>query len=411
MSSSSPAETPSDRIHALDAIRAFALLLGVVHHATLSFVPDVPPGVVAPVQDVSTSKPLALLAFTGHVFRMSLFFLLAGFLARLVIQRAGVAKFCVDRLQRILVPLIFSWLAFFPCVSIAWHWGTHHDFSHAQLVIWPRSLERFPLSYLWFLYYLLLIYALILVARGAVLLIDRGGQLRRAADSVVRWVVEHAWLGVVVLTVPLAAGLLTETGSSILGGIITPNDSLVPHALPLLAYGAACALGWLLHRNARLLTVWQGNYRLNLSAAVLATGICILSYPHTRLDDPLSLHTRLLFAVTYAFASWTWVFGITGLALRHYSTPSPVRRYVADASYWIYLVHYPIVLALQDALATVHIHWIVKFPVILGVTFAITLVTYHYFVRFTIIGRVLNGRRRGKPAVLIPPADDRIAKV
>ncbi len=33
-----------DRLHALDAVRAFALLLGVVFHAGFSFLPGLPPG-------------------------------------------------------------------------------------------------------------------------------------------------------------------------------------------------------------------------------------------------------------------------------------------------------------------------------------------------------------------------------
>jgi glucan biosynthesis protein C len=100
-----------------------------------------------------------------------------------------------------------------------------------------------------------------------------------------------------------------------------------------------------------------------------------------------------MFAVGYALGSWCWVVGLTGLALRFLSEPNMVRRYMADASYWIYLVHYPLVLALQDALAGVRWHWAVKCPAIVLATLAISLVTYHYLVRFTVIGLVLNGPR------------------
>ena len=40
-----------------------------------------------------------------------------------------------------------------------------------------------------------------------------------------------------------------------------------------------------------------------------------------------------------------------GFAVRHLAGHSPARRYLADASYWIYIVHLPIVLALQAAFA------------------------------------------------------------
>jgi uncharacterized membrane protein len=38
---------PADRLHALDAVRGFALLLGVAFHAALSFMPGWPPGIWA----------------------------------------------------------------------------------------------------------------------------------------------------------------------------------------------------------------------------------------------------------------------------------------------------------------------------------------------------------------------------
>ena len=53
---------------------------------------------------------------------------------------------------------------------------------------------------------------------------------------------------------------------------------------------------------------------------------------------------RLVFGV----AVWGWVLGLTGAALRFLSNYSAVRRYIADASYWIYLAHLPVVAALPD---------------------------------------------------------------
>ena len=243
-----------ERLHALDAVRAFALLLGVVHHATLSFVPGVTPGVYSAVVDVSSSTALAIVSFTGHMFRMSLFFMLAGFFTRLVIQRRGLRAFCANRIQRILVPLVLAWIAFFPLVAAAWSRGLNIDPLVSIRTIWPLSIDSFPLSYLWFLYYLLVMYVLALCFRGVILMLDQRGHVRRAADSIVRYVLTYRWVGLLLLTAPLCAGLLTESGWFILEGVITPNRSLVPQLLAMLAYGMAFALGWMLHRNVALLT-------------------------------------------------------------------------------------------------------------------------------------------------------------
>ena len=82
--------TDSQRLHALDAVRGFALLLGVAFHAMLSFIPGLPPGFWA-MNDNSPSPLLADASFISHVFRMSLFFFIAGFFARLLHQKLGTA--------------------------------------------------------------------------------------------------------------------------------------------------------------------------------------------------------------------------------------------------------------------------------------------------------------------------------
>lgn len=52
-------------------------------------------------------------------------------------------------------------------------------------------------------------------------------------------------------------------------------------------------------------------------------------------------------AVVYAFAAFTATFAAVSLSLRFLSGYSAVRRYLAEASYWIYLIHLPLVMAGQ----------------------------------------------------------------
>lgn len=387
----------AERLHALDAVRAFALLLGVIHHATLSFLPLAG---LAPVEDVSTGEPLGLLAFTGHIFRMPLFFFMAGLFAHKMLHRRGVRGFVVDRVQRILVPLVAAWIVFFPFVNAMWSWGLTGSLYHSPLLTWPPSLTTFPTSYLWFLYYLLLIYALALIVRQAAL---TTGVRLDAADALTRRLIAARWLAPLALTLPVVfVALLRRSQWSVESGIETPNASMIPHLLPLFAYGLAFVLGWMIGRNMELLALLRERWAGYLSVALLATALCLLSLASGHAGNGrvlLGLH-----ASAYAFACWCWLFAIVGLALRFLSTFSPVRRYVADASYWTYLLHYPIVLVLQDALARVPLHWIVKYPLILVITLTICLATYQLFVRSTIIGQVLNGRRVARPSTLPPHA-------
>ncbi len=76
----------NERLHALDALRAFALFLGIYFHASLSYMPGLDEWVVT---DSSTGPVIWLVSGFSHLFRMSLFFFIAGYFARLVYHRKG----------------------------------------------------------------------------------------------------------------------------------------------------------------------------------------------------------------------------------------------------------------------------------------------------------------------------------
>jgi peptidoglycan/LPS O-acetylase OafA/YrhL len=93
---------------------------------------------------------------------------------------------------------------------------------------------------------------------------------------------------------------------------------------------------------------------------------------------------------------WTMVALTLGVFRHLFSRPRPVIRYLADSSYWMYLVHLPVVVWLQVAVAEVPLHWSLKLAFVSAATIAFALLTYDLFVRSTLVGQVLNGRRRDR---------------
>ena len=69
-------ESPGRRSD-LDALRAFAMLLGIVLHGAISFVPGA--GLIWGVQDSESSTAFTILMELIHGWRMPLFFLVSGF--------------------------------------------------------------------------------------------------------------------------------------------------------------------------------------------------------------------------------------------------------------------------------------------------------------------------------------------
>jgi glucans biosynthesis protein C len=109
-------------------------------------------------------------------------------------------------------------------------------------------------------------------------------------------------------------------------------------------------------------------------------------------------------AASYALATWSATFAVIGIALRFLSGFSFARRYIADASYWLYLIHLPIIMALQVAVSSLDWPWPVKFVTILAIAFSLMFASYQLFVRHSLIGAVLNGRRAPRHAPMAAAA-------
>ena len=103
---------------------------------------------------------------------------------------------------------------------------------------------------------------------------------------------------------------------------------------------------------------------------------------------------REVFSVAYAVMMWSLVLLTIGLFRKWFSHSRPWVRYVADSSYWMYLIHLPVVVALQVAVAELPLSWAIKWPLVSVATVGFSILTYDLMVRSTWIGMILNGRRR-----------------
>ena len=389
------------RLHALDAVRGGALMLGVLFHACLPFLLGPQLWIVREGE----SLELTVAFFVLHVFRMSVFFLLAGFFARMLLQRQGVGGFIANRAKRIAAPLALFWPIVFTLIVAVLVWvsirANGGQAPTGEPPPSPLTVEAWPLTHLWFLYVLLFFYAAALALRGLVVLIDRSGALRaRLLDPAVRFIAGPA--AVMFLAAPLFAAFYLTPNWMAWFGIPTPDAGLIPNPTAMACYGVAFGFGWLVNRQISILEDWAKHWLSNLSLGVFCTIMCLMMLGVVPVLTPAEEgFETMLYAAFYALAVWGWTLGLIGAAVRFMTVENPAVRYVADASYWIYIVHIPVLLVMQALIQPLDLPWFAKYPMSVGISFALMFVSYELVVRYSWLGAILNGRKV-RPAKATP---------
>jgi hypothetical protein len=387
---------PVERFHALDSLRAAAMLLGVFFHAALAYVD--PPQTYWIVQDQSRHLLFGVLVWGSHSFRMHLFFTLAGFMARLVFQRYGTARFVRHRGLRLAVPFTVGVLLDNALQQSFFHhayvqgWFIPDSAALAAAAPAPlsasRYLDQLSLGVYWFLEYLIC-FSLSAVAvvslRGAAAYRRLQAALDRHFPALFRSRLRWLYLAFVPAT------LLYPTRE---WGVGSPSG-LLPELTWLLYYGLYFGFGWLLHRYRWLLPELQATCArdLALAACVGALALATAAAGHLgHVRDTLPARASAL-VLTSSFG-WLMIFGLMGLFLRLFRREHAAVRYVSDSSYWLYLTHDYYVMALQILLAPLALAAGVKYAIVIGTALPLLIVSYDLGVRYTFIGAVLNGRKR-----------------
>jgi len=486
----------SRRWHDLDALRAFAMLLGIGLHAALSFYPS-----AWPVQDVKASYDgfLDETVLAVHGFRMPLFFMLSGLFTALLWRRRGLTALLGHRMRRIVLPFILGMLLIVPTVD----WvaeraveaqvvdsgdlasAAYLGYDGAVLTMLDRGADidtpgtdGFPplylaavvgdaemvsllldrgadpnaltaegmavdaaayfgreaigealvaagsrdprpaggtwqeipywalgtpeeaaveedqgvlsglpnLHHLWFLWFLILF---VLCFAPVAWLADRcreRGHPDAPRARVIGWLM---WLLVPLVVLPQ---LTMEGGETI--PAFGPDTSItwIPDpqvfayyllffTFGTLAYGATNRAGMPLVE-----TIGRRWWLvLGLALVVLLTALQVTF----REGDESHILASLL-QVAYA---WLMIFGLMGLFRATLSGEHRSVRYLSDSSYWLYLMHLTLVIALQVWVRTWDVPAGLKFVLIVATTCAALLITYQLFVRYTPIGTMLNGKR------------------
>jgi peptidoglycan/LPS O-acetylase OafA/YrhL len=362
----------TERLHHLDALRASTMLLLVPVHAA---------GLLS-INGHEGAWAVAIYWFV-HVFRLPLFFAMSGFFLALLVSKRGVQQTARNRTLRIVLPLVAGLLILVPLMMLA---------SQQTGVIVtgdgkpPTSSPFTPqLSFLWFLWYLLILDGIAMAIYALA-----PGLLRRAV-AVIGAGLARPLPGVVLLAVPTTLALWPQATWTAVTDTTTfvPDPSILAYYALFFGLGATlCARGHLISAASRNAWRWLA---CAAGATLPAAALFTLHNSPKYESRPLVHGVALLI---YALATWASLLALIGLATRYLHRSHPRLRYLADASYWIYLSHMPLMVPVLALLAATSLSVPLQFTILTVSALALSLLTYVLFVRYTLVGWALNGPRR-----------------
>jgi len=424
---------PTDRFHALDSLRCFAMFLGIALHVGVSFM--VQP-TFWPIRDKAPIMAADVFILAVHDFRMQLFFLLAGFFGCLLYQRYGIMGMVRHRCQRVAIPFVLSLLFIIPTVQAVSLYAdienvraesTHgsprtghvigliNDAPNASTIelvtnyfvtgVWMAHLR---LAHLWFLYYLLYFFAAVALLAPILARLE-GTRCLGVFDSAFRWIVESRARVLVPAMLTFPALLLMRNWS-----VETPFG-WSPQWHILLYYFGFFGFGWILYRHRDLVATFGRGWKLNLTLAnllvlPLLAWLVIAGAPAERNGAAHAFGMKVGALGALALYTWLMITGLWGAFLTWFDRESAWTRYLADASYWCYLASLTPIMILQLVVADWEMAGLAKIVFIIVVTMMLLLASYEWCVRYTVIGAILNGRKRRGPPLAANCAKPAIEK-
>ena len=350
------------------------MFLGVLLHATLSLIPSMCWPVQIEYADVTAIavNPYGYILMFVHGFQMPVFFIISGFFAARLWQRRGLQELGMHRLKRIGLPLLVSLFTIIPATNWIYTFAARHTGKEVAdsciAITWPPLAWIGGFFHLWFLWYLLLI------AAAFTIIAKLGLQFRHSL-----W-----WLVIPLTLVPhyfmrgtFGADVPTE---------VLPDPFVFAYYSLFFLFGV-----FFYQRNIQVRRWWTVAV---LPGLLIAPPGMAFAYPEEALGlDAAAIWVNGVAAMLQTAYAWLMCFGLMGLFRWVAARERFWMRYISDASYWIYLLHVPLIIAGQLLTADWPISAHLKYLLICLSVFAFLLMMYQYGVRYTVIGRMLNGPR------------------
>ena len=363
--------TVNRRYHGLDILRAVALILGLFFHASIPFAENSYPLWIIYYENKNWVYDAIMVG--THSFRMPLFFLLAGFFSALLYRKLSGRNYLMARTKKLIFPFIASMLLFTPLMIMQYIWAGFdtNPWETGNQFHW----KNYPIFHFWFLEILIIITAFVMIFFVSIkyLFPNTHHSLQQflEADSQNN---QLSWNVIFFACLALIGYLCWSNfpGDQFIYSftVIQPLDKIFVYLLFFL-------IGWVLYRNAFLFARVRRSVKMNLllGSVALIFLLWVRYWLFVHKDEQLIM-LGILGNIAVPIAAVFLSLGLFGFFTHEKFKPSTTFDYLVRASYWIYLIHLPIILYMQVILADWQIHAFIKYIFIIAVTFIISCLTY-----------------------------------
>ena len=391
------APSSPQRMNHLDALRCLAMLNVVVAHAVTSFAVSCPSWWSS--RDSIRSYVFDIIIFAIMGFTMQTFFMLSGYFTATHLKRHSLSSFALNRYKRIVLPFVFSTILIVPLFQIINLYGSFKTNVSVNLqpgfkaaivdFFTTKFFPYFSFGHLWFLWYLVMLYAAVMIIKHLASRYINFIYIDKVLTSVLNSPVKPF-----LFAIPTALLMVFMTW------MIDTPFGVIPEPHILAYYGFFFSIGMLLSRQALFFQEEIKHWRLYLFFAILAAlpitlGLILIGSSLNGFRTSAFYYAALFFCALF---TWLMIFGLLGLFKRRAFKPSRSLQYLTTASFWVYIIHLPVVLVFQLLLRDLHWPLLLKFLVVFLATGLVVIGSYELFVRRSFIGRFLNGKSFRKNA-------------
>jgi len=384
-----------------DALRAFAALGVVLLHACVPYLQHPMPGLTWSVTDLNletangfTSSTIDCLFWGIEIFIMPIFLVLAGYFAYQTLARRGCEKLIRTRAKRLLIPLAFAACVVLPIGLYTWvlAWVAEGAVEAVKLksLKFDGVIDRdlWGLSHLWFMLYLFLYIA------ATALTVEIWRRYRERFPSFVhslqRTIGNRS--GLVCVGLFLAATVTLLAAPEVVWGF---QHAFAPVPSKWFYSGTFFVGGlWIAAKDPSLHWLRKRTSVLGIASLMFLATAITLGRWHLEFADLRERHdwsASLALAVITVAAAWMVTLWLSTASLSIDRLPVSIQ-YLAAASFWIYLVHHPLLglTHLDLKLLVPETNPAAKTAISFAVSVTVSLLTYEAFVRKTRLGKRLG---------------------